>query len=91
MKGVAKAIVDGKVVYVFEDPEKASRFLTSLHSPLYTNYRGELLKLTNIRNVIVTVQFEADSESLGVLTGDEAKNSVVKSRFYDTPPESPLP
>lgn len=72
MKKIAKSIIDGEAVYVFEDPETAQRFLSSLDSPLYSNFQGDLLKLTNIRNVVITVRFEADVENLGPLKTSKA-------------------
>jgi len=62
-----KAILDDRVCFVAEDIEEATRLLNALSivRPFYVEYNGEIIEIKNIRDVSVTIIFEADTRTMG--------------------------
>lgn len=62
-----KAIHNDRVCFVCEDIEEARDLLTALSvvTPFYTEYNGEIIEIKNIRDVSVTIIFEADTRTMG--------------------------
>ena len=67
-----KAIRDNRVCFVAESLDEAKSIITALSCivPFYTEHGGEIIEITDIKDVTVTIVFTA---KIRVLEGEERK------------------
>jgi hypothetical protein len=67
-----KAIYDDRACFVTENLDEAKSLLAALDTvrPFYTEHGGEIIEITDIKDVTVTIVFTA---KIRVLEGEERK------------------